>query len=112
PPVAEMLHADVAALRTRADRLAADLAGAGVDARAVDCAATVGGGGAPGVELPSAAVSLPEAYAAPLRSGRPPVVGRVEHGRCLLDLRTVPNESDAAVRDAVLGARPVAGEGR
>ena len=58
----------------------------------MDCIAAVGGGGAPGVELPSAAVSLPESYAAPLRTGTPAVVGRVEGGRCLLDLRTVAPE--------------------
>ena len=73
------------ACAARAERLAAQLP----EAQAVDCIAAVGGGGAPGVELPSAAVSLPESYAAPLRTGTPPVVGRVEGGRCLLDLRTV-----------------------
>ena len=34
-------------------------------------AAAVGGGGAPGVELPALAVALPAAFAAPLRLGRP-----------------------------------------
>ena len=75
-------------MRGRAERLAAQLP----DAQAVDCIAAVGGGGAPGVELPSAAVSLPESYAAPLRTGTPAVVGRLEGGRCLLDLRTVAPE--------------------
>ena len=46
------------------------------------------------MELPSAAVSLPESYAAPLRTGTPAVVGRLEDGRCLLDLRTVAPEDD------------------
>ena len=44
--------------------------------------------GRPSVQLPSAAVSLPESFAAPLRTGTPAVVGRLEGGRCLLDLRT------------------------
>ncbi|MBY8852158.1 L-seryl-tRNA(Sec) selenium transferase, partial [Saccharothrix sp. MB29] len=65
--------------------------------------AAVGGGGAPGVELPSAAVSLPERYAERLRAGRPPVVARVERGRCLLDLRTVDPADDDVLREAVLG---------
>ena len=77
-------------LRARAQRLVAQLP----DARAVDCIAAVGGGGAPGVELPSAAVSLPESYAASLRTGTPAVVGRLEDGRCLLDLRTVAPDDD------------------
>ncbi len=97
PPVAQALDADVTELRTRAERLAAQLP----EAQAVDCIAAVGGGGAPGVELPSAAVSLPESYAAPLRTGSPAVVGRLESGRCLLDLRTVASEDDEAVVLAV-----------
>lgn len=97
PPVAQALAADPARLRARAVALAAQLP----DARAVDCAAAVGGGGAPGVALPSAAVSLPEPYAAALRAGDPPVVGRLEGGRCLLDLRTVAPEDDALLAAAV-----------
>lgn len=97
PPVAEALGADVARLRARAESLADRLP----EAVAVDCVAAVGGGGAPGVELPSAAVSLPESYAAALRAGSPPVVGRLESGRCLLDLRTVAPEDDELLAAAV-----------
>ena len=96
-PVAQALDADVSELRARAQRLAEQLP----DARAVDCIAAVGGGGAPGVELPSAAVSLPEPYAARLRAGSPAVVGRLEAGRCLLDLRTVAPEDDDPLLTAV-----------
>ncbi|RKT55764.1 L-seryl-tRNA(Sec) selenium transferase [Saccharothrix australiensis] len=102
PPVARALAADVADLRARAGELAGRLVAAGVDAVAVPSAAAVGGGGAPGVELPSAAVSLPERWASALRAGRPPVVGRVERGRCLLDLRTVDPADDGPLREAVL----------
>lgn len=97
PPVAQALAADVERLRARAASLAADLPGAS----AVDCVAAVGGGGAPGVELPSAAVSLPESYAAALRLASPPIVGRLEGGRCLLDLCTVAPEDDALLAAAV-----------
>ena len=89
-PTARALHADVAVLRERAALLAKELAGH--DALAVASVARVGGGGAPGVELPSAAVSLPESRAVPLR--RAGIVGRVESGRLLLDLRGVPAELD------------------
>ncbi|WP_179281987.1 L-seryl-tRNA(Sec) selenium transferase [Streptosporangium subroseum] len=102
-PVLEALHADPGTLRDRAEALAAKLAGAGVEARAVASEATVGGGGAPGVTLPSAAISLPERLAAPLRTGAPPIVGRVERGRLLLDLRSVPAGLDGDVLRAVLG---------
>jgi L-seryl-tRNA(Ser) seleniumtransferase len=97
PPVALALSVDVTELRARAERLAAQLPGA----HAVDCIAAVGGGGAPGAELPSAGVSLPESCAAPLRTGTPSVVGRLEAGRCLLDLRTVAPEDDERLVEAV-----------
>lgn len=96
-PVAQALSADVDTLRARAAALAAQLPGAEV----VDCVAAVGGGGAPDVELPSAAISLPERCAAALRTGARAVVGRIEDGRCLLDLRTVAPEDDAALLEAV-----------
>ncbi len=102
PPVRVALAADPAGLRRRAEALAARLAAAGIAADAVDSTATVGGGGAPGTELPSAAVALPERYAAALRSGDPAVLGRLEHGRCLLDLRAVDPGDDDGLARAVL----------
>ncbi|GAA2460838.1 L-seryl-tRNA(Sec) selenium transferase [Streptomyces glaucus] len=108
-PTGEALAADPGRLRRRAERLAAALAAGGVDVRAVRSAATVGGGGAPGVTLPSAALSLPERYAAALRTGPVPVVGRLEAGRCLLDLRAVPAEDDERLAGAV---RAVTATGR
>lgn len=96
-PVERALTADLADLRERAQRLAARLP----EAQAIDCVAAVGGGGAPEVTLPSAGVSLPESFAAALRAGIPPVVGRVEAGRCVLDLRTVDPEEDARLLEAI-----------
>jgi L-seryl-tRNA(Ser) seleniumtransferase len=101
-PTAQALAADVSELHRRATAIATALAAHGLDATAVASQATVGGGGAPGVILDSAAVSLPERYVAPLRAGHPAVLGRVEHGRCLLDLRALAAEQDTALRDAVL----------
>ncbi|MEV5518167.1 L-seryl-tRNA(Sec) selenium transferase, partial [Streptomyces flaveolus] len=49
-------------------------------------------------------LSLPEAYATALRTGRIPVVGRLEGGRCLLDLRAVPAEDDERLAEAVRAA--------
>jgi L-seryl-tRNA(Ser) seleniumtransferase len=100
-PTAQALRADVETLRERAGRLAARLRDAGVDAVAVQSEAAVGGGGAPGVVLRSAAVAVPESYAARLRQGRPAVMGRVEDGRCLLDLRAVPPDRDGDLAEAV-----------
>jgi L-seryl-tRNA(Ser) seleniumtransferase len=110
-PTALALTCDPDRLLARAERLAAELAADGIDVRAVAGSATVGGGGAPGVTLPSAALSLPEPYAAALRTGRIPVVGRLEAGRCLLDLRAVPAEDDERLARAVRSV-PRAAEGR
>jgi len=97
-----MLAADAAALRQRAEAVAARLTARGIDARAVDSAARVGGGGAPEFPLASAAVSLPPVFAEPLRQASRPVVGHLEGDRTLLDLRSVAPEDDDAVAEAVL----------
>ncbi|HEX6446226.1 MAG TPA: L-seryl-tRNA(Sec) selenium transferase [Streptosporangiales bacterium] len=98
-PTRLALEADAGELRRRAGAAAESLRDKGVDAAVVACESVVGGGGAPGVRLPSAAVALPARYAAPLRTGSDPVQGRVEDGRCLLDLRTVaPDQDDLLVR--------------
>ncbi|MFF5232813.1 L-seryl-tRNA(Sec) selenium transferase [Dactylosporangium sp. NPDC000521] len=96
------LHAPVEEVRRRAGRLVERLAAAGVASEVVDADAVAGGGGAPEVRLPSAAVALPEVYAEPLRLGEPPVVGRVERGRLLLDPRCLPEDGDDLVVAAVV----------
>ena len=69
---------------------------------------TVGGGGAPGHVLAGWAVALPAAVGPALRTGRPPVIARIDHDRCLVDLRCIPPADDAVVRDAVLAAAAAA----
>ncbi|WP_433527839.1 L-seryl-tRNA(Sec) selenium transferase [Micromonospora sp. CA-263727] len=101
-PTRAALHVDAAALRVRTERLRDALAADGRKVEVVPSVAVVGGGGAPGVELDSWALSLPERYAEPLRTGDPPVLGRVARGRLLLDLRCVPAHADTGVRAAVL----------
>ncbi|MGI8680389.1 MAG: L-seryl-tRNA(Sec) selenium transferase [Jatrophihabitans sp.] len=84
-------------LRRRCDLLAEAVGG-----EVVASDGAVGGGCAPGVPLPGWAVALPAAYAALLRAVNPPIIGRVERDRCLLDLRCVPEQLDEVVRDLVL----------
>ncbi len=96
PPVAQALHADPGRLRERAERL-----GEVVGAPVVPHDGRVGGGGAPGVPLPGWAVQLPEAVAARLRAGDPPVLARVHDGACLVDLRCVPESEDERLIAAV-----------
>ncbi|HKD89193.1 MAG TPA: L-seryl-tRNA(Sec) selenium transferase [Streptosporangiaceae bacterium] len=115
PPVAEQLAASQAQLAERASRIAAALGALSIDARAQQSDAAVGGGGAPGVGLPSAAVSLPGSFAAELRAGAavrrgatPAVVGRIEDGRLLLDLRAVSPADDDRLIAAVQAAADLA----
>ncbi|QRP49561.1 L-seryl-tRNA(Sec) selenium transferase [Amycolatopsis sp. FDAARGOS 1241] len=101
PPVQAALRVALPELRRRSEELTAVLRSAGIDAEVLDSTAAVGGGGAPGVELASVAVTLPARYAEALRAGQLPVVGRVVRDRCLLDLRTVPPADDAKLAEAV-----------
>lgn len=108
-PTGAALHADPARLHQRARQLA-DALGDKCDATVVASDSVVGGGGAPGVVLPSAAVSLPAELALALRTGDVAVLGRVEGGRLLLDVRAVSEADDdtllAAVREAIRKALP------
>ncbi|MDO9536256.1 MAG: L-seryl-tRNA(Sec) selenium transferase, partial [Bacillota bacterium] len=70
--------------------------------------ARVGGGSMPLVSLPSFQVTLdcpqikPTALAERLRWGRPPVVARVRNEKVLLDLRSLREEEDRLLLEAVL----------
>ena len=71
------------------------------DVRCTQSDGAVGGGGGPGVRLPGWAVSLPAEFAAALRCADPPIVGRTEHGRCLLDLRCVAAADDGLIAHGI-----------
>jgi L-seryl-tRNA(Ser) seleniumtransferase len=102
-PVWRMIAASPEALRARADAIAAIAADPALDV--VDVASTVGGGSLPGETLPSAAIAIetraPDRLLGRLRGGDPIVVGRIEAGRVILDLRTVAPEHDAALAAAL-----------
>jgi L-seryl-tRNA(Ser) seleniumtransferase len=103
PPTWTALRGDRDQLEQRAERVAAAVAQV-VAAEVVSSDGAVGGGGAPALRLPGWAVALPESLAKPLRCGEPAVVGRLDRGRCLLDLRCVPVESDSELVTAILAA--------
>ncbi|MEO7261358.1 MAG: L-seryl-tRNA(Sec) selenium transferase, partial [Jatrophihabitantaceae bacterium] len=99
-PTERYLHADSDQLRRRCERVAAALP-AEIDVEVAPSDGAVGGGGAPGLRLPGWAVALPESYAQALRATEPAVIGRLEHGRCLLDLRCVEEAEEAVLIAAV-----------
>jgi L-seryl-tRNA(Ser) seleniumtransferase len=100
-PVLSALATTPEILLGRAEAIASALSSTGVTAHAVRSEATVGGGGAPGVVLPSAAVAMPADHAQRLRAGEPAVLGRVERNRLLLDLIAVPPDDDERLIAAV-----------
>ena len=87
--------------RRLAERLREDCPGMLVEV--VESRSVLGGGSAPGASLPTHVVSLKpdgmsaEALLGPLREAEVPIIGRVEDGAVLLDLRTVEPEQDALI---------------
>ena len=99
-PVLRTLGQEAAAVRARAERLAA-ATGGGVE----ETVGRVGGGALPLHELPSFACTLDESLAAPLRKGEPPVVGIVRDGQLLLDCLTLADDEADEVAAAVRALR-------
>lgn len=111
-PTLRMLTVSLAELRQRAEVFAVKLRAvpgiASVEVK--EDVAYVGGGSLPDVGVPTAVVAVTAArigeteLAARLRTGTPAVVGRVQDGRLLLDLRTVFERQEegllAALRQA------------
>jgi L-seryl-tRNA(Ser) seleniumtransferase len=99
-PVARMLSMSLDDLNFRATVLAETLRARGWTATVVDGRSTIGGGSAPGVELPTKLVALAragegaDAIEAALRRHDPPVIARIEDDRVVLDLRTVDPADD------------------
>ena len=104
-PVWRQISTRPDALEARAHATAAAV---GTTATAVEVASTVGGGSLPGETLPSWGVAIeagsPDGLLARLRAGTPAVVGRIEAGRVVLDLRTVEPGDDAPLQAAVTRA--------
>lgn len=117
-PLLQFLSTPIENLKGRAERLALQMAESGAVAEATAVADTtyLGGGSVPGQQLATWCVALSpremsvDKLATRLRTGKPPIVGRVRDDRLLLDLRTVFPRQDielvAAIRalDAGEGA--------
>jgi len=106
-PVLAMLTSSQDELGRRA-RALAEATGGDV----VQSVARVGGGALPLLELPGPAVAIDagplgiDALARALRTGEPAVVGRIQHGRLLLDPRTLTDqEAEEAARAVRAAAR-------
>jgi L-seryl-tRNA(Ser) seleniumtransferase len=100
-PVQRMLTMTADDIRTRADALAAEIGSrAGWRAEILEGVSAVGGGSAPGVELPTWLVAIAKegmtaaALEERLRRLTPPIIARIERDQLLLDLRTVPPDQE------------------
>jgi L-seryl-tRNA(Ser) seleniumtransferase len=100
-PIQRMLTMTGEAIRARAEALATALNRTpGWKAEVVMGTSAVGGGSAPGVELPTWLVAIAKdgvstaALEAKLRAASVPVIARIDHDRLVLDLRTVSPEDD------------------
>jgi L-seryl-tRNA(Ser) seleniumtransferase len=106
-PVARMIAMSKQEIESRATRIVQRLSGAALQLRIVPGASTIGGGSAPGSQLPTSLIALshPSHSAAQLearlRGGRPPLIARIESDRVVIDLRTVFLEQDDAIVDAL-----------
>jgi L-seryl-tRNA(Ser) seleniumtransferase len=114
-PVLRMLCAPLAELEARAERLAEAIGaacGERVGIEIVESLSQAGSGALPLEDMPSRAVVLKpreggvETLARSLRTGELAVVGRIEHERLLLDMRTIATEDEqdlvAALRVALV----------
>jgi L-seryl-tRNA(Ser) seleniumtransferase len=102
-PVWAMIAVSAEDLQVRAERMATMI---GAAATVVPLASTIGGGSLPGQTIPSFGVAIAGRSADRLladlrRQGRQPVIGRIEDGRVVLDLRTVDPDQDREVASTV-----------
>ncbi|MFB3923487.1 MAG: L-seryl-tRNA(Sec) selenium transferase [Terriglobia bacterium] len=103
-PALRMIYATRDDIAQRAARLAERLAAVpGISAAVEDGDSVIGGGSTPGQSLPTRLVAVTHVrlsatdLEALLRRNSPPIIARIEHGRLLLDLRTVFDEQDEPI---------------
>jgi L-seryl-tRNA(Ser) seleniumtransferase len=95
-----MLTMSLDDIEQRARRLAERMRLPGWRVTLASGASAIGGGSAPGVDLPTVLIALThdslglERIVERLRAGEPPVIARIEDDRVVLDLRTVLEEQD------------------
>jgi L-seryl-tRNA(Ser) seleniumtransferase len=109
-PVWRMISQEAEILEERAHGWVRELKGLGAASQVVPGRSAVGGGSLPGETLLTHLVALaadsPDAVAARLRAGEPPVIARIEDGRLVLDPRTVLPEQEEALWQLVAQALP------
>ena len=107
-PVIRMLLSSAEDIEDRAQHIVSRLHSEKWRVALMSGASTLGGGSAPGLELPTVLIALQHSELSAddverhLRRHDPPVIARIEADRVLLDLRTVFPEQDDALVAALL----------
>ncbi|HEX4750296.1 MAG TPA: L-seryl-tRNA(Sec) selenium transferase [Bryobacteraceae bacterium] len=105
-PTLAMIFATRDEIRSRAERVAAQLSGLSASVR--ESASPIGGGSTPDQMLPTWVVELavrkPQEFEARLRQAEVPVIARIERDKIVLDMRTVADCEEAALLAAVNAA--------
>jgi len=103
-PVWQMISASLEDIESRAGSVVKQLTKAGIKTSIIDGNSMVGGGSLPDQVLPTRLVAIDPPYpvvdfACRLRLATPPLLGRVEYERFLIDMRTVmPSLDDILVQ--------------
>ena len=107
-PVVRMIEMEPDAIEARAQPMAERLAAAGWTVAFMSGSSAIGGGSAPGVELPTVLLALARAgrsadqLDAALRALDPPVIARIEDDRLVLDLRSVDPADDERLTGMII----------
>ncbi len=108
-PALHTMRLSKADIAQRAENLANLIGNPRLRTELLDGESVIGGGAAPSAVLPTCLLALTheklsaDALAASLRQSNPPVIGRLEDGRVLLDLRTVFLQQDQALAAILRG---------
>lgn len=113
-PIVSMLRPSEVEIEQRAQAILAGLGHSGqLECSIIDGVSTVGGGSAPGTEIPTRLIAIADSRRSAtdvtrtLRSLDPAIVTRIQQDCVVIDLRTVLPDEDAAVLDGlrILAAR-------
>ena len=103
-PTLKMLFEDTETVQSRAEALAETLGGM-VECKIIETQTVIGGGSTPNRKIPSVAVSVKMGKRSPNTIEKyfrkQHIIGRIENGMFLLDLRTIPESEFDTLRERV-----------
>jgi L-seryl-tRNA(Ser) seleniumtransferase len=102
-----MLSLSVEAIRNRAEAMIADIKNAALNLELLPGDSAVGGGAAPTISLRTTLISLSHVTQTAaeiehrLRRSNPPIIARIAEDKVLIDLRTVFEDEEPQLRQAL-----------